>query len=213
MYEGIRTRVVRHALTAARCHKSGKTSLCLGEGQGRQVLDLEQGGMCARFVRQVYETALELAPFTWEFAAPCARDMATRMRQAGRLIDSAEREPGDVLQIGSGYPGHVAVYVGEVNGVESLVENTSDQSRGVPRVAGTKLTPWKSVAGRVTGVFRLLELETQAVRISMADGRQMAVGELRGGLVWAPVRALCEGLGHRVEAKRDEGGVMWVEVG
>jgi hypothetical protein len=202
---GTRTRVVRHALAAARAHQRKETSIAFGQDNSRQVFDLTRGGMCARFVRQVYETALGLAPFTWQFAAPCARDMATMMRHAGVLIQTGDREPGDVVQIGTGYPGHIAVYVGEVDGVECIAENTSDATRGNPRDGGTKLTPWSAVASRVTGVFRICAVadeEPEGIKLILQQGDKATLltagGVLVGDTLMVPAREVGEALGYTV---------------
>jgi len=202
LYElSVRGAVVATAVAAAKAHQNGETSVSFGQGVSRQVFDLARGGMCARFVRQVYETALGLAPFTWQFAAPCARDMATMMRHAGVLIQTDDREPGDVVQIGTGYPGHIAIFVGE----DGIAENTSDATRGNPRAAGTKLTPWSAVASRVTGVFRLCAVadeEPEGIKLVLQQGDKATLltagGVLVGDTLMVPAREVGEALGYTV---------------
>ncbi len=209
---------VDYAIEAARAHQRGDTSIAYGEGAARQVLNLVQGGMCARFVRQVHETSLGLLPFSWEFAAPCARDMVTRMRHDGKLINTGDRRPGDVLQIGTGYPGHVAIYVGDVDGVECIAENTSDQVRGNPRAAGTKLTPWSTLSSRVTGVFRLCVVadadEPDGIKLVLQSGDEATVlttgGMLVGDTLLVPAREVGEALGYTVtDHTQDQRKAYW----
>lgn len=209
----VRQAVVRHALAAARAHQRGETSTRIGT----QTFNLAAGGMCARFVRQCYETALGIAPFGWKFAAPSARDMATKLRYAGLLIQTGDRHPGDVVQIGEGYPGHIAIYVGDIDGVESIAENTSDATRGNPRVQGTKLTPWSAVASRVTGVFRLCALsdeEPTGIKLVLQDGDKATVltdeGILVDGTLMVSARNVGEALGHTVtDHIKTQGKVYW----
>ena len=205
----VRQKVVQNALAAAKSHQRGETRW--GE------FDLAKGGMCARFVRQVYEKSLGIDPFAWEFAAPSARDMATKLRHAGLLIPTGDREPGDVVQIGTGYPGHVAIYVGEVEGAECIAENASDASRGNPRAAGTKLTPWSAVASRVTGVFRLCAVadeEPAGIKLVLQKGDEATLltanGLLAGDTVMVPARDVGSALGYTVtDHIKAQGKVYW----
>jgi hypothetical protein len=208
----VRQRVVTVAIDAARAHQDGLTSW--GD------FNLSTGGMCARFVRQVYERALDLNAFDWEYAAPSARDMATRLRHDVRQIPAISREPGDVLQIGSGYPGHVAIYVGEVDGILSIAENTSDASRGNPRKAGTKLTPWTDVSSRVTGVFRLcasIPAATYGIVITLegSDGARVLSrnGRMDGDVCVVPIREVWEALGGTVTDHRADLGKVCLTIG
>lgn len=151
-------RVVEYALRAARASQRGEATVRLGAGDSAQDLLLRQGGYCARFVRQVYETACGLRPFSWRYAAPSALEMCARLEADGHAVSADRLVPGDILGINrnSGKYGHIAVYVGRVDGVETIAENTSSTVRGNPRRAGTKLTPHTDIAHRVTGVYRLL---------------------------------------------------------
>jgi len=152
-------RIVDYALTAARAHAKGSRSLVLGKAHP-QSFDLATGGYCARFVRQVVETASDEIPFAWDYARANARLMERALRAAGfyvgRTLDNAA--PGDVVGINKPpwvRVGHIAIYVGDVDGEPMIAENTSVAGRGKPRVKGTKLTPWEVVAKRVTGIYRL----------------------------------------------------------
>jgi hypothetical protein len=165
-------RIVDNALTAARAHQQGRTKLVMGTGN-RQTIDLSTGGYCARFVRQIVEVSKRtgkldengnelygVPAMSWEFRRANARLMERALRDAGlykgRTLDNAA--PGDIVGINKPpwvSVGHIAIYVGEVDGVPCIAENTSVAGRGNPRVKGTKLTPWAAVAKRVTGIYRL----------------------------------------------------------
>ena len=156
--QGLIDAVVKTALAAAKASRDGKSSIVLGDGKAAQGFALKAGGYCARFVRQVYETACGLAPFSWAYAAQTARQMTVSLEAAGHRVNDQSLVPGDIIGIhrDSGKYGHIAIYVGKVNGVATIAENTSSRNRGNPLTAGTKLTPYADVADRVTGVYRLL---------------------------------------------------------
>lgn len=155
----LRLTIARYALIAARAHQNGHAQVKLGDCHP-QALDLATGGYCARFVRQIVECALGLLPMSWEYRRANARLMERGLRDAGlyvgRTLDDAA--PGDIVGINKPpwvAVGHIAIYVGEVEGIPTIAENTSVAGRGKPRVQGTKLTPWSAVATRVTGIYRL----------------------------------------------------------
>ena len=150
--------VVRNALAAVKASQEGKNYIYLGEGPTAQRLDLKQGGYCARFVRQVYETACGFGEGTWKYAAGSALEMCEKLAAAGHTVGDHSLVPGDIIGINrnSGPYGHIAIYVGKVDGKDCIAENTSSTTRGNPRSAGTKLTPLSDVIERVTGVYRLL---------------------------------------------------------
>jgi len=85
-----------------------------------------------------------------------------------------------------------------------IAENTSSNTRGTPRQAGTKLTPYADIAGRVTEVYRLAEPGITIVRHSAKAGDVTLTTDARliDGRVWAPVREMGVGLGFRVDASR-----------
>lgn len=151
-------RVVRHALVAVKASQEGKESIYLGDGPTAQRLDLRQGGYCARFVRQVYETACGFGEGRWKYAAGSALEMCEKLAAAGNTVGDHSLVPGDIIGINrnSGRYGHIALYVGKIDGKDCIAENTSSTTRGNPRAAGTKLTPLSDVIERVTGVYRLL---------------------------------------------------------
>jgi hypothetical protein len=161
-WDGIRSWMVEYALAAARAHAAGEDSIVLGLYHPQQ-LNLKVGGYCARFVRQIVETASNEIPMAWDYARANARLMERALRSAGfyvgKVLECAE--PGDIVGINlpaSVEVGHIGIYVGEVDGVPMIAENTSVASRGKPRRKGTKLTPWSVMAERVTGLYRLRHL-------------------------------------------------------
>lgn len=133
----------------------------LGSGETAQVFDLvmdtEDVGYCARLARQDVEVGCEFPPHTWQHAGASAVETCKNLDKAGYEIPVADREPGCIIGInrGSGQYGHVGIYLGKIDGVASILENTSDDKRGRPQRAGTKVTPWSAIAARVTGVYRL----------------------------------------------------------
>jgi hypothetical protein len=151
-------RVVAHALAAAKASQDGKTHLVLGDGMTAQRLSLREGGYCARFVRQVYETGCEFGEGRWRYAAPSALEMCKKLADDKHEVTDGSLTPGDIVGINRncGAYGHVALYVGKIQGKDMIAENTSSGTRGNPRRAGTKLTPFEELRPRVTGVYRLL---------------------------------------------------------
>ena len=115
--------------------------------------DLLTGGCCARFTRQVEDAIRGHGDFTWRFASPTARAMQQAMDIAGGLrVDKPE--PGD---IGFGnnqqfYAGHTFRYMGMIEGVESIAENTSSH-RGDPYDPGTKISPLSAVSAEFSGWY------------------------------------------------------------
>lgn len=152
-------RVVGYALAAARASQQGETSIRLGAGPSAQDLLLKRGGYCARFVRQVYETACDFGEYRWKHGARTALGMCDGLAAEGHEVTDHSLIPGDIVGINrhSGPYGHVAIYVGKIEGKDIIAENTSSGSRGDPRRPGTKLTPYADIAHRVTGVYRLLD--------------------------------------------------------
>jgi hypothetical protein len=155
--------IVRVALELGRIVRAQPSlpRVTLGSGDAAQVFDLvmdtESVGYCARLVRQCVEVGCEFQPHAWRHAGASALQTCQNLRDAGYKIGVGDQEPGCVVGINrnSGQYGHVGIYVGRVDGVESIVENTSDHVRGRPARAGTKVTPWSAIAARVTGVYRL----------------------------------------------------------
>lgn len=120
-------------------------------------MDLIHGGYCARFVREVHEVALGQKPYTWPYRAENAMQMEEKLRSDGYAVTDGSLIPGDIIGVGkySQPHGHIALYIGAINGVPTMAENTSSSLRGKPLAKGTKYTPFKSLQSRVTGIYRL----------------------------------------------------------
>jgi hypothetical protein len=154
-------------------------------------------------VRQVFEVALGLDPFTWPYRAGRAIWTIDSLQAAGLGIgarEAADLKPGDVIGIHTGKSGHIAIYVG--NGM--VAENTISDTRGTPLEAGTKLAPYSALRDRVTHVFRLGATAITVVRHSVSAGTIMLTNrsELINGEAWAPVREMAQGLDFLVDASR-----------
>lgn len=119
-------------------------------------------GYCTRFIRQVHECALGLAPYEWAYRAADARQLESNLERAGLRIDKPE--PGDVVCLNddsSGRYGHVAILVDK----GLLAENTSSGRRGNPREPGTKLTPFGArLKKRVTGYYATMPASKEELR-------------------------------------------------
>jgi len=196
--------VVGVAIYAARASAQGHSTIEYGHKGTMQTFHLKQGGYCARFVRQVYETACGFEPHSWSYAAADARGITAKLAADGHEVTDGSLLPGDIIGIHkrSGEFGHIAIYVGRIDGQDMIAENTSSRFRGKPRRAGTKLTRYEDIAHRVTGVYRLLDLAAKPK--SKLEGLYVngkRVGEMRNveGTAYAPVRALAEALGARVD--------------
>jgi hypothetical protein len=194
-----RNRIVAYAIQAAKAAADGQSTIALGEGKARQTLKLREGGMCARFVRQVHETALGLEPSSWPFAARNAYDDSTALRaavKAGRAvqIDRADLQPGDIVTTGDSAPGHIAIYIGLVNAVRTVAENTSSATRGTPRRAGTKLSPLHALSDENWAGFRLWQPAVPTV-VGIHGDKHTARVNLVDGALMAPVRDIAEACG------------------
>ena len=117
---------------------------------------LDEGGMCARFVRMCIEFALGQRPQTWKGKAANANVMQDVMAALDWQIDPADAKPGHVVCLnfdanGDRFdPGHVAI----LDDDGYVLECTSNATRGKPSAAGMKRTKL-SVIGlhRVSGYF------------------------------------------------------------
>ncbi len=199
------SRVIELAIEAAKAHKAGATTYRATEfkdGNGvEQKLDLTTGGMCNRFVRQVFEVGLGLDEQMWPYRAGRAIWTIDSLQAAGlgiRERDAADLKPGDVVGIHQGTFGHIAIYVGD----GLVAENTSSDTRGTPRCKGTKLTPYSELRDRVTHVFRLAETGIVVVRQSGTAGAVEVTrrAQLINGEAWGPVREMAAALGYAVDA-------------
>lgn len=143
----IRQAVVKRAMSAVHARQAGKHTYKVGG----QVFDLDKGGYCNRFVRQVFETTLGLKAFDWRFGAATARETLDKLDLANcAVIDDkpSNLQPGDIIgwYDGSGVYGHIAIYVGDYygDGRKLVAENTSAK-RGDPNPPGTKITQLRNM--------------------------------------------------------------------
>jgi hypothetical protein len=131
---------------------------------GGQMFDLDSGGMCARFVRQCYETAMGISAFSWAYCAGTARDTEAKLKAAG--LEVSDPQPGDIVCFNNqAYSaGHIAIYAwcvtikgnliaSDPRGVSSVFENTSSGVRGNPEEPGTKVTPFAGLEHEVSGFY------------------------------------------------------------
>lgn len=149
--------VVTIAVAAANARINGKTSYTAGSGSKAQSFDLTEGGMCARFVRQCFETGCQMTPKSWKYRGGNAIAMLGKLKANGHTVSTGDLDVGDIIGH-SKYPdGHVAIYVGKINGIHTVAENTSSGKRGNPRSPGTKLTPISEMS--FNQAYRLHEAE------------------------------------------------------
>jgi len=151
-----RKAVIARAREAVQARAAGKTAVMLGAGNSRQTFDLNTGGYCNRFVRQCFETALGLKPFSWYFGAAKAKD--TLRKLSAYKVPLADRQPGDILGF-PGNPGHIAIYLGkEYQADKELIAENTSATRGFPRPPGTKVTSYAAVKARISGCYRLFDI-------------------------------------------------------
>jgi len=200
----IMSRVVEVAKAAAKAHAAGARTYTAhqhADGTGvSQVMDLVTGGMCNRFVRQCFEVALGIPEQTWVYRAGRAVWTLDSLDAAGKGVGDA-MQPGDIVGIHTGKFGHIAIYVG----AGMVAENTSSNTRGMPRQAGTKVTPYSALAERVTGIYRLAEPGILVTLRTLAPAPEVRVTDkarIIDGRAWAPVREMAQGLGLRVDASQ-----------
>jgi len=140
-------RIAEYALNAGRAAQHGESGITLGTGTTVQRLNLLDVGMCQRFVRQIVETACGFKAFGWRYATAHAKDALAAMSASGLRRDGGiDPLPGDIGGHRRGKSGHIGIYVGLVDGVPTVAENTTG-IRGNPRRSGTKLTPLSDFTG------------------------------------------------------------------
>ena len=144
--------VVRRAMAAVRARLNGRRKLTVGG----QSFVLDETGYCNRFIRQCFETALNMPESSWRFRGGDAQETLAKLEPYRVPLKS--RRPGDILGF-AGDPGHICLYLGREFDVakELVAENTSSGKRGYPQAAGTKVTAYSSLRARVTGCYRLFD--------------------------------------------------------
>lgn len=151
-----RKAVIARAKEVVRARATGKTAATFGMGNAKQSFDFETGGYCNRFIRQCFETALGMKPFSWYFGAAKAKD--TLRKLSAYAIPLTQRQPGDILGF-AGDPGHIAIYLGkEYQADKELIAENTSATRGFPRPPGTKVTSYAAVKARISGCYRLFDI-------------------------------------------------------
>ena len=132
-----RQKVIARALEAVEARIAGRSMFTVQQ----QTFFLNKGGLCDRFIRQVFETALGLPATTWEFAAPSATSTLNHLRRRGYEVSMDDLQAGDIVGHTGGQYGHIVLYLGEPygDGRRLVAENTS-ATRGFPEKPGTKIT-------------------------------------------------------------------------
>lgn len=154
--------VVTIAVDAARAHIKGKTSYRAGSGEKAQTFDLDEGGMCARFVRQCFETGCQMSEKSWRYRGDNAIQMLKKLKDGGHAVSTSSLNVGDIIGHSKYTNGHIAIYVGELDSVPSVAENTISSKRGNPVNPGTKLTPLGDMS--FSQAYRLHEAEKKTER-------------------------------------------------
>lgn len=158
-----RDRVIAGLVSIAEARQAGRTEIIAGVPGYRQNFDLEEGGYCARLMRQGLEAFLPRHPQTLSFKGDDARHMARKLAGMAGLfgrVGPQDIKPGDILfklsWLSAGRYGHVGMYIGDYygDGRRLVVENTSSGKRGDPLAPGTKLTSLKDFGG-ISQAWRL----------------------------------------------------------
>jgi len=138
-------KVISRAMEAVEARIDGANTFgCCGAH-----FELNVGGMCNRFIRQVFETALGLKPQTWVFRGATAKETLGKLAAGGYEVHMDDLQPGDILGHTAGKYGHIALYVGDYYGDRRLLvaENTS-WTGGYPEKPGTKITRLQTFLAR-----------------------------------------------------------------
>jgi hypothetical protein len=180
------------------------------------VFDLRATGRCQETVREFVEAGNGWAPHTWEFGDDegSAKVALAHMDAAGfRLPSDALLVPGDIVGHRRGAFGHIGLFVGVVDGVPTVAENTSSGKRGNPRRPGTKRTPLNDFTGAGIEAYRLVKPERVGVFV---NGKQVhPIALLFGNTCYVPRRKTAEALGATLEPEnpaippRVNGKPMW----
>jgi len=157
--------------------------------------NLRVGGMCQMFVRQCIEAGNGWAPHTWEFGddEPSARAALAHMDAAGyRLPAHTLLVPGDIVGHRRGQHGHIGLFVGMIDGVPTVAENTSSGTRGNPRRPGTKRTPLKDFIGAGIEAYRVAKPQAAGVFVNGKPVYPVAL--LVDGRCYVPVTKTAQAL-------------------
>lgn len=164
------------------------------------VFDLRTGGMCQKFVRQCVEAGNGWPAHTWQFGDDegSAKVALAHMDAAGfRLPPGALLVPGDIVGHRRGSFGHIGLFVGVIDGTQTVCENTSSGTRGNPRRPGTKRTPLKDFTGAGIEAYRVAKPAAAGVFVNGRNVHPVAL--LIDGRCYVPRRKTAEALGATVE--------------
>jgi len=143
-----KSKVMARAMEAVEARIEGHSLFLAGKPPQDFLLDV--GGMCNRFIRQTFETALGLKPQTWVFRGATATETLGKLAAAGYEVDMDTLQPGDILGHTRGV-GHIVLYVGQWYGPKDgrllVAENTSAKG-GCPEAPGTKINRLQTVLAR-----------------------------------------------------------------
>ena len=140
-----RDKVIGRAMAAVEARQAGQTAY----KAGGQIFGLEAGGLCNRFIRQVFETALGLPEQSWTFRGATAKETLRQLAAAGYEVHMDDLQAGDILGHTAGKFGHIALYLGQPypDGRHLVAENTS-WTGGFPEKPGTKITRLQTFLAR-----------------------------------------------------------------
>jgi len=140
-----RDKVIGRAMAAVEARQAGQTAY----KAGGQIFGLEAGGLCNRFIRQVFETALGLPEQSWTFRGATAKETLRQLAAAGYEVHMDDLQAGDILGHTAGKFGHIALYLGQPYPDWRLLvaENTS-WTGGYPEKPGTKITRLQTFLAR-----------------------------------------------------------------
>ena len=193
------------ALSAARASQIGNRTYRPEWVEKPQSFDLRTGAMCLRFVRQCIECATDTSAGNWHYAMAKAKQALRMMEADGAQVGDSDTAPstlkiGDIIGITTGVYGHIAIFMGLIDCVYSVAENTSSGSRGNPLRPGTKLTPYALLRNRVTGIFRLYPTEEKHVKVTVEDKtKEINIpAKMIDGVIYVPVRNISQALGHEI---------------
>jgi hypothetical protein len=190
-------KAVQCALRVTQAALDGKHPLVMLNGHA---FDLRKGGRCQEFVRECIEAGNNWNPHTWEFGDDegSAKVALAHMDAAGfRLPSDTLLVPGDIVGHRRGAYGHIGLFVGFVDGTQTVCENTSSGKRGTPRRPGTKRTPLKDFAGAGIEAYRLVRPQSVGVFV---NGKQVhPVALLIDGSCYVPRRKTAKALGATLE--------------